>query len=112
MKVSALLLLLAVAWEVEALTGDEFRIITCSAPPEYSVRFINCTLNRSSAFIQKSSDIMYECINEKFETEGKADAILSLICRDSVSKSRKVISCLNRGVTELGEGKSEDYFIH
>ncbi|XP_023227678.1 venom protein 29-like [Centruroides sculpturatus] len=108
MKVLALLLFLAVAWRVEALTKDEMRTILCSAPLEYSVRFIDCTLDKSSAFVQKAGDIAYECINEKFETEGKAEAILSLVCQDSVSKNRKVNSCLNRGITELGEGKSED----
>ncbi|XP_067120806.1 uncharacterized protein [Centruroides vittatus] len=111
MKTVELLCLLAIIWGVDAFTKEEFQNFACSFPDEYSHRLINCTMGRSSTYVQKTGELLDRCVDKFYETETQAESFLLFLCRDEVFDSEDVHHCLQEGIEDVEDPNEEDLEI-
>lgn len=92
-KIITIFLLSVVSWSVRAFTGEEILNLLCSIPEKYMFRFIGCVLDESPSSIEKISDLMYQCVGQYYENNGKIDSIRLLMCYDYVHEDEDVNNC-------------------
>ncbi|XP_067141509.1 venom protein 29-like [Centruroides vittatus] len=104
----ALTSILCMCCYTRAFSHSEKVEIFCAINYTYLLRFMNCTIARSSEFYQKASDVLYECFNQYYENRGKLDSIFQFMCYES-GKDVRVHRCfIDRTVENLGTPKRRD----
>ncbi|XP_023234527.1 uncharacterized protein LOC111634082 [Centruroides sculpturatus] len=92
---------LAVFGVVQSFTPEEFEDAVCSIPEKYLLRFLNCTVSRAPEIFQKKTDNLYECVDRFYEVDGKLDAILTVVCGNTVHAQKDIEECLQEKGKDL-----------
>lgn len=98
-KILTVLFSFAVCWSILAFV--ESAEVGCSIPDKHLLRIIDCVLDQSPASIQKFSDIIYQCIDEYYENNGKSHSILLAMCNNDVQDDEDVTNCLEEKFPKL-----------
>ncbi|XP_023229085.1 venom protein 7.1-like [Centruroides sculpturatus] len=106
--VNTFILFLAIFGSVRAFVIEEILDAFCSTPQHLFKRYLNCTLNESPELFRKASDIVYNCVDEYFENDGKLEGFVLFLCDKYVQDDEDVKSCLQRKENFIPNPKEEE----